>query len=312
MAIIVKKFPKREVAENIPFPAESSNKYTRGKLVIVGGCSAYPGSVCLAADAALRMGSGYVETVCSAEATSAMHTLDPDVVATDYSDWSPSDSGLDVVKESDPKACLVGSGFDAKDELQVSLVLKCLKQVQSPLIIDGGAMTVLATEVGREAALSRFESGLVTVLTPHFGEAERLAKPLQIDMSVVSHEHRMRDATLAQRLAFAYGSTVLLKGPDSYIANPQRSATGDEDLVDVMTRGTAALAKAGTGDVLAGMVGALCSQALDARITANVAAALHAQAGREASSVSTDICVRAKDLPDHIPAAIKYYMRFCE
>lgn len=309
MTIVVKKYPKKEIAKGIPFPSESSNKYSRGKLVIVGGCSSYPGSVCLAAGAALRMGAGYVEAICSSEATSAMHVVNPDVVARDYSDWSPSDSELDVVKERDPKACLVGSGFDAKDELQVSLVIKCLKEVVNPLVLDGGALTVLATEVGREASLARFASGLTTILTPHFGEAARLAKPLDIEMPIVVHEHRLRDASFAQRLAFAYGATILLKGPDSYIAEPQSSPSGDEDLVDVMTRGTAALAKAGTGDVLAGMVGALCAQGVDSRRAANVAAALHAQAGREVSSELSEVCVRATDLADRIPNAIDHYLR---
>ena len=72
-----------------------------------------------------------------------------------------------------------------------------------------------------------------------------------------------------------------------------------------MDRGTSALAKAGTGDVLAGSVGALLAQGLSPRDAAALGCALHAEAGRTAAAALTDICVAAEDLITYLPDAIR-------
>ena len=91
---------------------------------------------------------------------------------------------------------------------------------------------------------------------------------------------------------------MALKGPVTFIACPDGTA-------EVMDRGTSALAKAGTGDVLAGMIGALLAQGLDPRDAAALGCALHAEAGRTAAAALTDICVAAEDLITYLPDAIR-------
>ena len=83
--------------------------------------------------------------------------------------------------------------------------------------------------------------------------------------------------------------TALVKGPKSFIS--------DGEIVAVMGEGTPALAKAGTGDVLAGMLGALLAQGLASFDACVLAATLHARAGRLAASELTERCVVAEDLP---------------
>ena len=87
---------------------------------------------------------------------------------------------------------------------------------------------------------------------------------------------------------------MALKGPVTFIASP-------DGTVEVMDRGTSALAKAGTGDVLAGIVGALLAQGLSPRDAAALGCALHAEAGRAAAAALTDICVAA-EAPHHLPS----------
>ena len=91
---------------------------------------------------------------------------------------------------------------------------------------------------------------------------------------------------------------MALKGPVTFIAAPDGTA-------EVMDRGTSALAKAGTGDVLAGMIGALLAQGLDPRDAAALGCALHAEAGRAAAAAFTDICASAEDLVTFLPEAIR-------
>ena len=91
--------------------------------------------------------------------------------------------------------------------------------------------------------------------------------------------------------------TALVKGPKSFIS--------DGEIVAVMGEGTPALAKAGTGDVLAGMIGALLAQGLASFDACVLAATLHARAGRLAASELTERCVVAEDLPRYLPLVVR-------
>ncbi len=167
-------------------------------------------------------------------------------------------------------------------------------------------------------------AGRSTLLTPHGGEATRLAQgarealeeaddaaargtrsPLAEAAAALSPASRATlaeadpaPAALACALVEAYGAVVALKGPVTFIASP-------DGTVEVMDRGTSALAKAGTGDVLAGIVGALLAQGLSPRDAAALGCALHAEAARAAAAALTDICVAAEDLITYLPDAIR-------
>ena len=102
---------------------------------------------------------------------------------------------------------------------------------------------------------------------------------------------------LACKLALAYGVIAVVKGADTYVSDGETTSCIDE--------GTPALAKAGTGDVLAGMLGALLAQGLDPFDAAVLAVTLHARAGRIAAERLTDIAVTPEDVIDVLPAAIR-------
>lgn len=270
----------------VPQLDSQANKYTRGKLAVVAGCARYPGAACLAAYAAQRSGAGYVQVFCSPQAVSVVQGYRPSLVVSSWEALGSSD--LPMSKPGKPTACVIGPGFDGEDTACQELALKALRLAQSPALVDGGALSALATGEGRLIARDRAQAGLPTVLTPHGGEAARLAKAARIQAE--------SEPELAASLAMAYGANVVLKGPNTFVSDGER--------VVAVTCGTPALAKAGTGDVLAGMVGALMAQGVDAFDAAVLGAELHARAGLACESRMPALCVTPEDLIEAIPAAI--------
>lgn len=283
---VARRFTPVELAMLVPHPAEDAHKYSRGKLVVVGGSAAYPGAVCLAAMAGQRMGAGYVEVRCAGESVLLARMARPSLVVRSWDGLSAGD--LPATRANKPVACVVGPGVDASDDQSRAAALAAIG-VRAALLVDGGALSVLASEEGLAAVRARRATGLPTLLTPHMGEAARLATPFGISTDDA--------ARLALELARAYGAVVALKGPVTWVSDGDETACMDE--------GTPALAKAGTGDVLAGMAGALLAQGVPAFSAAYLAATLHALAGRSAADRLTDVCVVPEDVVEAIPEAIR-------
>lgn len=283
--------------ESLPHPKVDANKYSRGKLVVVGGSSRYPGAVCLAASAALRMGAGYVEVFCDNEAMPVVHNH---LLSAVCRSWEEPDllKELESSHSEKPKACLVGSGMDGNSSQQVSFALSVIRKASVPLLVDGGAITALASKAGFEVVRVRASEHLATVVTPHFGEAMRLAQSACIvpcDRNSASDEEY---SEFAKALADAYGCTVVLKGPDTFIAS------SDSNVVYAMRFGTSVLSKAGTGDVLAGIVGSLLAQGLNAVESSILGTSLHALSGIKAQESMGDISVIAEDIVSFLHKAI--------
>lgn len=272
-----------------PWPDPQANKYTRGKLSLVAGAAAYPGAACLAGAAAERAGAGYTEVFCAGESLLAVRSFRPSLVARDWREWHPA---RQEARRSDRTgACVIGCGFDG-DARQRELVAETVRAATGPVLIDGGAIGLMADKAGQRLARERAERGVgPLVLTPHGGEAARLARGAKLEGALGGPE-------LAVGLARAYRALVVLKGPITFIADA-------EGIVETMDRGTAALAKAGTGDVLAGIIGALLAQGLAPRDAAALGCALHAEAGRAAAQELTEICVSAEDVIASLPQAVR-------
>lgn len=323
-----RKYTLSQLSGLLPKPDASANKYTRGKAVLVAGCADYPGAACLAALAAQRSGAGYVEVACAPEAVAQVRLASPSLVVrpwtqlAEYSKLDPDERGVGTPQlpagepsakllqhairaarpshlaprprvlgpqvPKNPIAFLVGSGFDAADPLSESLTCAVLAGAASPVVVDGGGLDALATPEGRLILRQRFVDGLTTVVTPHAGEAARLARALDLPTDDA--------AVLSRLLSLAFGVVVMLKGPDTFVS--------DGDAAYRMPLGTSALAKAGTGDVLAGMTCALLAQGLSAVDACMLASSLHAKAGVAAAKRFGDICVIPTDVVDAIPQAV--------
>ena len=134
------------------------------------------------------------------------------------------------------------------------------------------------------------------VLTPHPGEMARLAK-LFGKRDVPTDDDGRID--LARQAARAFGQVIVLKG--------NRTVVADADRVFINTTGNSALSKAGTGDVLCGILGTLLAQGMDRFNAACAAACLHGLAGEVAGERLGLRGVLARDVIDEIPLAIKRY-----
>ncbi len=274
------------LAALLPFPAANANKYTRGRLVVVAGCAEYPGAACLAAAAGQRAGAGYVEVFCAPRTVALVQAFRPSLVVRSWEGMTTR--ALPENKPGKPVAYVVGPGFDAADEECARLALFVLEQAQAPVLVDGGALGALASEEGIRLARQRSEHGLPTIATPHAGEAARLARA--VGLFAGSQEE------LAGALSQAFGMTVVAKGPDTFVSNGTQAVA--------VRNGTPALAKAGTGDVLAGVAGAFLAQGLAPLDAGVLAATLHAEAGRLAAEALTSISVIPEDVIEYLPTAI--------
>lgn len=300
MSAPLQRYPAERLVELLPHPAPEANKYTRGTLAFIGGSAAYPGAALLACAAAQRIGAGYVLAHCAPETVPLLRAQRPSLVVRSWDEIEPS-----AVRshEGHPAACLIGCGMDGADDAQRGIVLDALSACELPCVLDGGALAAVASDAGQRLCIEHARAGSSIILTPHGGEAAVLAAHAGI-APVPAGAPIAQQAAFACALSEAYAATVLLKGPASIISNA--SDASRPDVPYLMDEGTPALAKAGTGDVLAGMVGALLAQGLDASDAAVLAATLHARAGRAAAARLGDISVCAEDVLEAIPRAIRF------
>ncbi len=274
-------------------PDVLAHKYSRGVVEVVAGSSSYPGAALLAVAGARMGGAGLVgfrpappegRGGAPGAGGASLRGIDPvsALVVARY-----PDTVLSGQRRVDARCVGPGLGPDAR---AADLVLSAMED-PAPVVIDASALAVLARQDGRTALARRRESGAVTVATPHDGEFARLGWG--------SDGGRVRSA---RRAAEATGAVVVLKGPGTVVASS--SAT----YVD--TLGHPALASAGTGDVLAGLMAGLLASSLrpsggsastDAAVIAARAVALHGLAGRLAAAGGRP--VTALDVVDHLPEA---------
>ena len=282
-----------ELAALVPMPAHDAHKYSRGKVVVVGGSKHYPGAACLAAHASQRSGAGYTQVWCASQAQDLVRATSPSLVVRSWDELSRDD--FEPTSTKRPFAYVLGCGMDAALDADPSdsakkskdLVFFVLKYAKAPVLIDGGALSVLTSEKGRHLLHKRFVNGLTTLISPHAGEAARLAAAFNLPSD--------DPCRLSCLLAWAYGVIAIVKGPETFIS--------DGDTLTRVTEGTPALAKAGTGDVLAGIIGAFLAQGLAGVDAAVLATSIHAKAGRHAALRFTDIGVCAEDLIEALPQA---------
>ncbi len=284
-----------QVARLIPIPASDAHKYSRGKAVLVAGSAAFPGAVCLASRATQYAGAGYTQVFTAQDNVSLVQGYRPSLVVSSFDTYDAKR----VSEGHYPGACIVGPGFKPGDKETKGLVRTTLKNVQKPVLLDGGALSVACKQKLHTLFAQRRDRGSITVLTPHEGEAKRLAQPYGIVLG-----DGAANPTLSQRkdfaraLAFCYDSLIVLKGSDTIIASPYRGNC------TVISTGTAALAKAGTGDVLAGLIGGFLAQGLDGYASCVLGVEVHALAGVLASKRYGIVSTCAEEVLEAVPEVL--------
>ena len=244
----------------------NSHKGSYGHCVVIGGSKGKTGAAILAARSALKLGAGSVTVELMLENAPAYDPLQPELMITnDEVDLSTAD--VIVI------GC--GMGFSERAKKRLSDAI----DTNVPIIIDADALTLISEDQSLEDRL--LERRAHTVMTPHPGEAARLlhreVKEIQADR-----------VTSARELSLQTGAIVVLKGTGT-VVSLRSSRTW------INPTGNACLATAGSGDVLAGMIGALFAQKFD-MVSATLGAVwLHGESvrARNTGIVAMDIADRA-------------------
>jgi NAD(P)H-hydrate epimerase len=270
---------------SLPQPGADSHKWSSGCLV-VGGSGGMVGAPMLASQAALRCGAGMV--VCAVPGVDAAATVSGQELVARALPATPlgafAEAAADeVLKEVDRyRALVVGPGV-GRDQGAQAAARRIVAEANVALVVDADGLNAIAVDPA--GLRGRHAAGLPTaVLTPHAGEYERLAgKPVGTDR-----------VASARDLARELNAVVVLKGPGTVIAAP------DGDAVIDMT-GTAALATAGTGDVLSGVIAALLAQGVEPFAAAATGAYVH---GRAATAADSSPDIVASDLVLALPRTL--------
>jgi hydroxyethylthiazole kinase-like uncharacterized protein yjeF len=281
MTRTVKKWSAKDAARCIITPSDLDHKYSRGVLGLITGSAQFPGAAVLTTAAASATGIGMVRFHSSSGlAHLVLHS-------------TPSA----VVQPGKVAAWLVGSGIDAKKYSDITTWLRHrwfkLVRLQSvPTVLDAGAL-YLAGSLEQP-----------TVITPHSGELSTLlsARGVQVSAEAIEGDPKK----WVQIAADTLGVTVLLKGATTYVAN-------DELLIQLPVA-TPWLATAGSGDVLAGILGALVATNVveilnDYNHLAHVAATasfIHAQAAAKASNGGP---INAEAIIEALPSTIAQLLK---
>ena len=265
------------------------HKGSYGHVAVVGGSRSKPGAVAMAGTAALRMGAGLVTVVTSAGACAAVAGTTPELMtlpAAELEDGSMGAAAFEPEWLTGKTVVAVGPGIGVGRENQ-ALARRVVRESPLPVVVDADAITALA-----DSEDVTNQRGSALILTPHPGEMSRLVR--------LTTEQVQRDrVSVARNFAVERGVYLVLKGERTLIAAP-------DGLVLVNPTGTPAMATAGSGDVLTGMIAGMMAQHPGGRIETVVAAAvyLHGKAGEIAGQSWGERSMLATDMLAALPRAI--------
>ena len=275
------------VREAFPRRAVDANKGRFGHVLVVGGLHGKAGAGVLAATSALRAGAGLVTLATDVESADLLEGRCPDLMLERAFRIDPEGVSVDLEALANTMAqkrsTVIGPGLStaAGCDALVDAVLGH----RAPVVLDADALNLLAARP-REAR----RLGPDRVLTPHPGEAARW-----LDTTVEAvQQDRLAALEALVRMSAA---TVVLKGAGTLVGAP-------DGRVAVCAAGSPALATAGTGDVLAGLIGALLGRGIPPFQAACAAVQLHARAGEAGAMRFTEHGMTASDLVALIPETL--------
>ncbi|WP_234401232.1 NAD(P)H-hydrate dehydratase [Pseudoalteromonas sp. T1lg23B] len=232
--------------------AVDSYKNSCGHVLVIGGNKGMAGAVRLAAEAALRSGAGLVSVATHPDSVISVLQGRYELMVHGINE---ADELAVLFKKAD--VVVIGPGLGQNDWAK-ALFEKSLS-FGGAVVVDADALNLLANSTERYCH---------SILTPHHGEARRLL----VENDVIDPQSRFE---LASWLATNYNATVVLKGPGSLVANAKR--------ININRSGSSAMASAGMGDVLSGIIGALVGQGMESFAASTLAVYIHGLAAQIAA-----------------------------
>jgi hydroxyethylthiazole kinase-like uncharacterized protein yjeF len=277
------------VTDGIPQRGRESTKFAAGSVLVCGGSIGLTGAPSMASEAAMRAGAGYVTALVprSLNLVFEIRLLEVMTIPLPDEEGSLSVDGAQTVLERSVRAdaLILGPGL-GREPGAFELARRLAEHSALPLLLDADGLNAhagaLGTLAGRQAP---------TVLTPHAGELARL---LDSESSVVA----ARRLHSARQAAGQSGAVVVLKGDDTIVAHPSGTCA-------ISRGGAAALATAGAGDVLSGVIGAYLAKHVEPFQAACAGVLVHVQAGRICAQRIGAEGVIARDVIEALPEALE-------
>lgn len=304
-----------------PIP-QGAHKYVRGSLLVLASSKRYPGAGVLVTLAAEKAGAGYITLAAPTTAAQGarQHLLCSPVleVPETQTQGSVTADALREICENVHRidAFCCGPGLTVNDDTIscVGEVLQYCMHKGIPLLLDADGLSVLATNPsvlqGRKssseaagATQEQSEPQSPLILTPHHGELKRLLATFGAATSGSAPVKSPSDSTAKQMqenialLSNALDAVIVAKGPSTTIAYQETAIT--------LSEATPALARAGTGDVLAGVISSLLAQGIPTLDAAYLGVRIHSKAGILAEEALGRRSVTALDVIEAIPRALQ-------
>jgi NAD(P)H-hydrate epimerase len=280
-----------EIRRGLSIPRRpDTHKGDYGHLLVIAGSVGKTGAAAMVCEAALRMGAGLVTLAIPKSLNPIMEVKLTEVMTEPLPETPKQTLSLRAFNAilrlcENKKAVIIGPGIGTYKETQ-SLVLKLIKTLDLPIILDADGLTSLAAQP--KTLLTKRQP---TILTPHPGEMARLiqstSKEVQENRIVVS-----RDFSQTHRVY------LVLKGHRTLIATPKGE-------IFINPTGNPGLASGGTGDVLTGMIGGLICQGIDILSSLQISVYLHGLAGDTVAQELGEKSLVATDLIKKIPSLLQ-------
>jgi NAD(P)H-hydrate epimerase len=273
----------------LPRRAATAHKGSAGHLLVIAGSEGKTGAALLAGRAALRAGVGLVTLATTARGQAALDGKVVELMTARYTETDDADARTSAPTLASLAgrmgAVALGPGIPTGPNMRL-VVRDLASRLAVPMVLDADALNLLGTEIGRVLSITNAPR----ILTPHPGEMSRLTGR-RID------EVQADRLGMTRELAARAKAVVVLKGARTLVAAP-------DGTVYVNPTATGALATAGSGDVLTGVIGALLAQGMEPIAAARAGVFIHGAAG-EAVAARLGSGLNAGDLPDAIAGVIQ-------
>ena len=271
----------------LPHRPKDSNKGTFGRVLCVCGSYGMAGAAYLCAKASLRSGAGLVEILTVRENPPVLQTLLPAAIVTAYDTENTDMRVIDsAISRATAVVCGCGMGINPTSR---QIVARVLRTCEAPLVLDADALNLIS----RNPSLKKYAKN--KIITPHPAEMSRLTGISTEEIS----ENRL---SVCHDFAKQHELVCLLKGHNTAVCD-------GSDKIYVNNSGNSGMATAGSGDVLAGIIGGILAQNNDGKLSlldvAALGAYIHGLAGDVAASKMGEYSLIASDIIDALPLVLK-------
>ncbi|MBQ3640585.1 NAD(P)H-hydrate dehydratase [bacterium] len=285
---MAKYIDKKFLKKFVPKRDENSNKGSFGKILNIAGSDTYSGAALLSSVSALKTGAGYVCLACPKEIIPRIAPACPELTYMPlFSNNNGAISSENIVNTEGFNVISLGCGITHDNDTATFVLNTLLNIKDKKLILDADGINILS-------AFSDKPDIKGSIITPHPMELSRL---LNTDVNnIISNREKY-----AKMASEAYNCITVLKGHNTIITNGKD--------VYINTTGSSALAKAGTGDVLTGIISGFAAQGLSGIDAAILGVYLHGLAGDLAAKELTKYCVLASDVIAYINCAFSAILK---